>query len=138
MSEFLTPLLGGVLIGCAAALLLLTHGQIAGISGIVRGALLPVSGAGGGFRYAFLFGLLSAGAVLGALWPERFEMRGAPAWPLSLIAGLLVGVGTYVGGGCTSGHGVCGIGRGSPRSIAATFTFMLVAGLTLLAVRTLS
>lgn len=138
MSDFLTPLLGGVLIGCAAVLLLLTHGQIAGISGIVRGALLPAPGAAGGFRYAFLFGLLSAGALLGVLWPERFDMRGAPGWPLLLVAGLLVGVGTYVGGGCTSGHGVCGIGRGSPRSIAATLTFMLVAGLTVLAVRTLS
>jgi hypothetical protein len=139
MSFDLVPsLFGGVLIGCAAALLLLTHGQIAGISGIVRGALLPAAGAAGGFRYAFLLGLLSGGAVLGALWPERFDMRGAPAWPLPLIAGLLVGIGTYIGGGCTSCHGVCGIGRGSRRSIAATITFMLVAGLTLLAVRRLS
>jgi uncharacterized membrane protein YedE/YeeE len=136
--DVLQPVLGGLLIGGSAALLLLTHGQIAGISGIARRALLPAPGARGGFRYAFLFGLLSGGVALGALWPQRFDTRGTLAWPLLLLAGLLIGVGTSMAGGCTSGHGVCGIGRGSRRSIAATLTFMCMGALALLVVRRLS
>jgi uncharacterized membrane protein YedE/YeeE len=128
-------LLGGALIGLSAALLLLTHGRIAGISGILQGALTPAAAGRGNFRYAFLFGLLGGGALLGALWPQRFDMSGLPSWPLLVVAGVLVGVGTQVGGGCTSGHGVCGIGRGSPRSFFATLTFMLVAAATVFVVR---
>ena len=129
--DTLQALLGGALIGLSAALLLLTHGRIAGISGILGSALLGARGSvrQGGFRYAFLLGLLVGGAALWALWPERFDMRGTPCSTLLLCAGVLVGMGTRIGGGCTSGHGVCGIGRGSPRSIVATLTFMLVAAL---------
>jgi uncharacterized membrane protein YedE/YeeE len=136
-NQVVLALAGGALIGGAAAMLLWTHGRLAGISGILSGALVPGDDAGG-FRYAFLAGLLSGGALLGVLWPAHFVMAGAPDWPVLLGAGVLVGVGTSVGGGCTSGHGVCGIGRGSTRSIIATLTFMLTGAATVYALRHLS
>ena len=120
---FLSPLFGGALIGLAAASLLLLHGQIAGISGIV-GGLLRARPRDVGWRIAFLMGLLAGGAAL-AVW--RPGTLGPPlAQPASVfvLAGLLVGAGTRLGNGCTSGHGVCGIARGSVRSLVATATFM--------------
>jgi uncharacterized membrane protein YedE/YeeE len=127
-------LAGGALIGLAAALLLATNGRIAGISGILGGALEPQAGELS-WRLAFLGGLLSAGLVAGFLFPARVSLDGAPGLVLVALAGLLVGFGTRLGNGCTSGHGVCGIGRGSKRSVAATLTFMLVAALTVLLAR---
>jgi uncharacterized membrane protein YedE/YeeE len=120
------PLLGGVLIGIAAAVLLLFNGRIAGISGIVSGLLHPRPGEVG-WRTAFLAGLLAGGAAL-ATWSP--EVLGAPVpqpTAVFVLAGLLVGAGTQLGSGCTSGHGVCGIGRGSVRSVVATATFMTAA-----------
>ena len=121
-------LIGGALIGLAAVLLLALNGRIAGISGIL-GGLITSTGRGDRFwRCAFIFGLL-AGAGLYALTcglPLELQARG----PTLLVAGLLVGVGTRLGSGCTSGHGVCGLARRSPRSLLATMVFMVAAALT--------
>lgn len=115
-------LLGGALIGASASLLLAFNGRVAGISGIVAGALRPRD-PDARWRWVFLAGLLVGGAVLRALSPSSVS---APRTPvvLAALSGLLVGVGTRMSGGCTSGHGVCGISRGSGRSMAATVTFM--------------
>ena len=124
-------MLGGVLIGAAATLLWAVNGRTAGVSGIVGGALRPVRGEVG-WQLAFLAGLLLVGLVAGALAPEAFGA--APlGWGGLAVAGLCVGAGTRLGGGCTSGHGVCGISRGSGRSLVATVTFM-AAGVVTVAV----
>ncbi|MEO7730684.1 MAG: YeeE/YedE family protein [Kofleriaceae bacterium] len=124
---------GGALIGLAAAIVLLVHGRIAGVSGILgqaldRGPALD-RGSAHQFRLGFLTGLVVAGAVAAAVVPLAFggAVRGLPA---VAVAGLLVGVGTTLGNGCTSGHGVCGLSRGSPRSIVAVLTFMTTAAIT--------
>lgn len=127
-------LVGGALIGCAAALLLLINGRIAGVSGIV-GALVTGSVAGDRlWRMAFVLGLV-VGAGLYALATGglvlEFQTRGVGV----VIAGLLVGVGTQLGSGCTSGHGVCGIARWSKRSVWATATFIGVGVLTVYVIR---
>lgn len=120
----LTGLLGGVLIGLSAVVLLAANGRIAGISGIVGGLLTPSSGETA-WRAAFVVGML-AGGVLYAVFAGSLGIALQAGLPVMGIAGLLVGFGTRLGGGCTSGHGVCGIGRLSQRSIIATVTFMLV------------
>ena len=128
-----SALAGGVLIGLAAALLLLTGGRIAGISGILGGLLKPVRG-DVGWRVAFILGLLVAPlayALFAALpRPQIDASHGA-----LLLAGLLVGVGTRFGGGCTSGHGVCGLSRLSVRSLVATLAFMGAGFATVFVVR---
>jgi len=116
-------LFGGMLIGLAAAGLLLGTGRVAGVSGITGGALAPRRG-DWAWRACFLAGLVAGGLVMVRVVPGAFGTI-PRTLPALVVAGLLVGVGTRIGGGCTSGHGVCGIGRGSPRSIAATATFML-------------
>lgn len=128
-------LAGGALIGLAASVLLLANGRVAGISGMVGGVLAPVRGEVH-WRLAFLGGLLGAGAIAAALLPDRVgaSPRGLP---LVALAGLLVGIGTRLGNGCTSGHGVCGVSRRSPRSLVATAVFMATGGLTVLALRVL-
>ena len=128
-----TPVLalaGGMLIGLSASLLWLSIGRIAGISGIL-GAM--VNKAERGWRAAFLFGLIAMPLVARGLGiAPRLQVQGSPG--LLVLAGLLVGVGSALAGGCTSGHGICGLSRASPRSLAATATFMgvavLVVGLT--------
>jgi len=128
-----TSLAGGVLIGLAAAALILFNGRIAGISGIVGGLLRPARG-DVGWRLAFLLGLVGAPLVYGlaAALPEvTVEADG----PVLVAAGLLVGVGTRYGAGCTSGHGVCGLSRQSPRSLAATLAFMLAGFATVFITR---
>ncbi|GJE18364.1 YeeE/YedE family protein [Methylobacterium marchantiae] len=134
MIVFLSALAGGVLIGASAALLLILNGRIAGISGIAAGAMLPVS-RDTPWRWTFLAGLL-LGPVLFRLafgaWPV--VQLDAP-WTLVVLGGLLVGYGTRMGAGCTSGHGVCGLARLSPRSIAAVATFMVTAAATVFVVR---
>jgi uncharacterized protein len=137
----LTGLAGGALIGLAASLLLVGLGRVAGVSGILAGALLPEGDADGRpVRRAFVVGLLASGITWAVLRPAVFgsaaPLDGAAiAW--ALVAGVLVGVGTRLGGGCTSGHGVCGISRGSRRSLAAVAVFMTTAVLTVLVVRLL-
>ncbi|MCL5777227.1 YeeE/YedE family protein [Limibaculum sp. FT325] len=124
-------LLGGLMIGCAAALLLLANGRIAGISGILGEAL---AGRRLDEGLPFLAGLIAAPGLVGLA--SRAPVI-APAAPLGLViaGGLVVGVGTRLGSGCTSGHGVCGLSRLSPRSMAATGTFMVVAALTVFVTR---
>ena len=130
MSNFFYPILGGVLIGLSATLLLLLLGRIAGISGIVWAAITETGQRT--WRLLFLAGLILGGSlfhwVSGVPIPE-----GNDNWVLAIIAGLIVGVGVKLGSGCTSGHGVCGIGRLSMRSLTATITFM-VAGIVTVAV----
>ena len=122
-------LFGGVLIGLSAAAMLLLEGKIAGISGILAGVLRPASG-DWGWRICFLGGLLAGGLLLGKLLPGAFDFGLIRPFPLLAIAGLLVGFGTRLGSGCTSGHGVCGVSRLSPRSLVATATFIFTGALT--------
>jgi uncharacterized membrane protein YedE/YeeE len=130
MSSF-TPVasaLGGALIGLSATLLLMLNGRVAGVSGILGGVVRPTRG-DWGWKVLFLLGLLSAGVLVARLHPGAF---GAPSVPIGvlIVGGVLVGAGTELGNGCTSGHGVCGISRGSTRSIAATVVFMVIAAMT--------
>ncbi|MGH8649673.1 MAG: YeeE/YedE family protein [Burkholderiales bacterium] len=128
-----TSLGGGIMIGAAAAMLVLLNGRIAGVSGIIGGVLRPAAG-DMAWRLAFVIGLLAA--------PVAYRLAAAPtpptieaSYPVLLLAGLLVGAGTRYGSGCTSGHGVCGLSRLSPRSLAATVAFMLAGIATVYAVR---
>jgi uncharacterized membrane protein YedE/YeeE len=123
VDQFVLPLLGGVLIGLSASLLLVLKGRIFGVSGILAGVLLPKKG-DTAWRVGALAGLIVAGIILRLFWPESIAVVGHGPYLQYIAAGLLVGFGTQLGSGCTSGHGVCGISRLSPRSIAATFTFM--------------
>jgi len=120
----LMPLTGGVLIGIAASMLLLFSGRIAGVSGIFGGVLFQ-QGKERAWRLFFVAGLIAGGCLLYILNGEFFENSSGRSLLEVSFAGLLVGIGTKVGGGCTSGHGVCGIGRLSVRSIVATVTFVL-------------
>ncbi len=130
-------LLGGVLIGGSSAALLLGAGRIAGVSGILSSALSPVKGDGGGWRLLFVAGLVAGGVLLTALAPGAIGAPITGSLGRTVAAAVLVGVGVELGAGCTSGHGVCGIGRFSPRSIVATAVFMATAMLTVLAQRAL-
>lgn len=124
---------GGLLIGLATAAFLLLNGRIAGISGILGGLLRPANG-DSAWRVAFLAGLILAPLVYGLAAPLPVVSIDAGTTAL-LAAGLLVGLGTRYGAGCTSGHGVCGLSRGSLRSLAATVSFMLAGFLTVFLVR---
>ncbi|OOG60570.1 hypothetical protein B0E47_03070 [Rhodanobacter sp. B05] len=134
MHSCLLAALGGVLIGAAAVLLMAALGRVAGISGIASG-LIRRRVADRGWRLAFVFGLVLAPALLWLLHGD--SGIGAPqvGWSWMALAGLLVGFGTGIGNGCTSGHGVCGIARLSPRSLLATAVFMLSGIATVYVVR---
>lgn len=123
-------LAGGVLIGGAVSLLLMAAGRIAGISGITGGVLFPVRGEVS-WRALFLLGLLGAGLAAAVFAPQAIGASPRSYAQLAL-AGVLVGVGARLGNGCTSGHGVCGISRLAPRSIAATIIFMIAGMLSVL------
>lgn len=134
--ENFTPisgLIGGMMIGLAATLMLLLNGRISGISGIVGGLVSPRARKGGaadvGWRVAFVLGLV-LGPFAYAAANGGISLGAEASVPVLVVAGLLVGLGTRLGSGCTSGHGVCGIARLSPRSIVATAIFMGVAALT--------
>ena len=124
-----TALAGGALIGLAAVLLALLNGRIAGISGILAGLLRPVRGEWP-WRLAFIGGLMGA-----TLLVARPEIHIEASTPMLVVAGLLVGFGTRLGSGCTSGHGVCGLSRLSMRSLVATLLFMMAAIVTNFLVR---
>jgi len=124
---------GGVLIGLAAAILILVNGRIAGISGIIGGLLRPIRG-DVAWRLAFIAGMIFAPAIFGIFYVLP-ESRVDASWGILMAAGLLVGVGTRYGSGCTSGHGICGISRLSPRSIVATVIFMAVGFITVYLLR---
>jgi uncharacterized membrane protein YedE/YeeE len=126
--EPLSGLTGGILIGLSVVLLLLTLGRIAGISGIAAGALTQ-RGSEQYWRLAFLIGMLLA-AIIYKVFLGGFEVQTQLGSGWMIIAGLLVGFGTRLGSGCTSGHGVAGLSRLSPRSIVATLTFMAAAVVT--------
>ena len=126
-------LLGGVLIGLAAALFVLFNGRIAGISGIVGGLLRPQRG-DIGWRLAFVGGLLAAPLLYTLVLPLP-EVRIEVGSLQIIVAGLLVGIGTRYGAGCTSGHGVCGLSRLSPRSVVATLVFMAAGFATVFVLR---
>lgn len=128
-----TSLIGGMLIGDAAGLFITFNGRIAGISGILGGLLKPTKG-DMLWRIAFLGGMLAAPLVYGLAAPLPEVAVDAEVITL-IVAGLLVGLGTRYGSGCTSGHGVCGIARLSPRSLVATVVFMVAGFATVYAVR---
>jgi hypothetical protein len=128
-----TSLAGGMLIGAAAAMLVLLSGRIAGISGIV-GGLIALRRGDIAWRLAFVIGLLAAPAAM-ALIGRPLAPRIDAGLGMLLVAGLLVGLGTRYGSGCTSGHGVCGLSRLSPRSLVATATFMAAGIVTVFVAR---
>ncbi len=132
-TELLQAAAGGLLIGLAAALLLGLNGRVAGVSGILGGLL---SGQGRPWRAAFVAGLLAGGLLLALGLPAALpRAEDLPGLPVLLMAGLLVGYGAALARGCTSGHGICGLARLSPRSLAATGTFMATALATVAVVR---
>jgi uncharacterized membrane protein YedE/YeeE len=133
-SSVVAALAGGALIGAAASLLLRANGRVAGISGILSG-LFSRRRDEIGWRVLFVAGLLVGGAVFVVLQPAALAVEFPPSTGVTLAGGLLVGIGTRLSGGCTSGHGVCGISRLSVRSIAATCTFLAVGMLTVFLVR---
>ncbi|HCE4790041.1 TPA: YeeE/YedE family protein [Vibrio parahaemolyticus] len=122
-------LFGGILLGISATILLLVNGKIAGISGIMNGIMSPKRG-DYSWRLLFAVGMIAGGLIsvlmLGVAVPSTANL----SLGMVIAAGLLVGIGTRLGNGCTSGHGICGMGRLSKRSIVATCVFMAVAGLT--------
>jgi uncharacterized protein len=137
MTEF-TPvqsLFGGALIGTAAVLLMLFHGRIAGLTGIVTGLLPPAIAKDRAWRLAFLAGMITAPVVYRMVTggAPPFQSSASPA--LILIGGVIVGIGVTFASGCTSGHGVCGLARFSPRSLAAVITFMTSTALTVFVTR---
>ena len=127
-------LIGGALIGLAAVLLLALNGRIAGVSGILGGLITSTSRGERFWHLAFIFGLI-AGAGLYVLARGGLPLELQAGGLTLLLSGLLVGVGTRLGSGCTSGHGVCGLARRSPRSLMATMTFMVTAALTVFLTR---
>lgn len=129
-----SALVGGVLIGVAVTALWILNGRVAGISGIVAGLLAPTR-AEGGWRFAFVAGLVGGGLVMRLVAPSTFPSVAPASLGLLAAGGLLVGFGTRLGGGCTSGHGLCGVSRLSPRSLVATGVFMAVGMATVYVVR---
>jgi uncharacterized membrane protein YedE/YeeE len=130
----LAGLLGGALIGLASALLLLADGKVAGISGILGRSFFPTAG-DLGWRLAFLVGLPIGAWIATRATSDALGFAITSDVRLLLVGGFLVGIGTQLGNGCTSGHGVCGMARGSKRSFLATLTFMLTGALTVFAMR---
>ena len=132
--EAFTPLnaiFGGLMIGASALMLLYTNGKIMGASGIISRAMLPDHPSHRSWRLALLAGLLSAAVLWFIIFPQDAQSKAFEfSTPLAIFAGLLVGVGSVLGSGCTSGHGICGLSRFSHRSLAATAVFFSVAVIT--------
>lgn len=137
MTEF-TPfasLVGGAMIGLAAVMMMAFNGRVAGMTGILSGLLSPPSG-DWGWRAAFVAGAVAApAAIVAVAGPAAVPFESLVPLPWLAVGGLIVGIGVTFASGCTSGHGVCGIARLSPRSIAATLTFMATTGITVFLVR---
>lgn len=134
LNQALYSLVGGGLIGIAVTLMLLFNGRVTGISGIIASSIAKPTNAGL-WRWMFVGGLIVGGLLIQTIRPDFFTNISSRSSVAVLIAGLLVGYGTVMGSGCTSGHGVCGMSRFSVRSIIATLTFMLFGFLTVQAVR---
>lgn len=132
--NWINPLIGGALIGLAAGGLLMLTGRTAGVSSVVDGVLRGEKGEWG-WKAAFLLGLVAGGVILRFAMPETLPAAGPRALGFIVAGGLMVGFGARLGGGCTSGHGVCGIGRLSRRSIVGTLVFMAAGALTVLVLR---
>jgi uncharacterized membrane protein YedE/YeeE len=132
--DFTSALLGGALIGLSATLLMLLLGRIAGVSGILAGCVDAAQG-DGGWRIAFILGLVVAPLVANAAGVNVLPPQMPMSWSLIAVAGLLVGFGTRLGGGCTSGHGVCGVARLSPRSLTAAAVFVVTAAVVVAVMR---
>jgi hypothetical protein len=124
-TTIVSSLAGGALMGLAASLLMLLDGRVAGVGGIVAGLVRPKPGEWG-WRAAFVAGLVAAGVLFSLARPSAFVAPARPTWML-IAAGVLVGFSVRLGGGCTSGHGICGLSRLSRRAVAGTFTFMASA-----------
>ncbi len=137
MTEFtpFTSLLGGVLIGLSAVLLMLVLGRIMGATGILTGLINPASRMDWGWRAAMLAGMVTAPLVYYAAAGAMPTITVPVSTPLMLLGGFLVGIGVTFGAGCTSGHGVCGIARLSSRSISATLPFMATTAITVFVIR---
>ena len=138
METAFTPfqsLAGGALIGLSAVLLMATLGRIMGATGILAGFLQPAGLADWSWRAAVIAGMISGPLVMLALTGEFPAVEVPVSTGMLIIGGLAVGLGVTFGGGCTSGHGVCGIARLSPRSIVATLTFMAATGITVFILR---
>lgn len=123
LSDFGAALVGGVMIGVSVSMILLFNGRIAGLSGVVAGTLSPARGEFG-WRVAFLAGMALVGAVVGVWRPELIADNTGASLSAVVLSGFMVGFGVRLGSGCTSGHGICGISRLSPRSLVATLCFM--------------
>ena len=137
MTEFtpLESLAGGLLIGAATTLLMLVHGRIAGITGILGGLLPPKLSTDWTWRATFVMGMLAAPIAYVVVVGRPLPFHSVASLPLLLASGVLVGIGVTYGAGCTSGHGVCGLSRFSLRSLAAVATFMATAAATVFVVR---
>ncbi len=145
--ENFTPIsatMGGLLIGLSATMLLLLQGRIAGISGII-GGLLPPKSNDSSWRLLFVIGLVAGAGLYFVLGGDvtgininPYALGDGSHMTLLVVGGLLVGLGTQIGSGCTSGHGVCGLGRFSARSLVATLTFMAVAAATVFIIRSIT
>ncbi|MBP6699702.1 MAG: YeeE/YedE family protein [Halioglobus sp.] len=133
MLAYTTPLIGGLLIGVSAVALLALLGRIAGIAGIVWGAVSAQPD--NAWRWLFIVGLLIGPVLYHSLTGAPQPQASSLPWWQAVAGGLLVGFGVKLGSGCTSGHGVCGIGRLSPRSVAATITFMATGIITVYVIR---
>jgi len=135
--ESFTPIastVGGVMIGVAATLMLLLHGRVAGITGILAGVLDKRKPGDVSWRTLFFAGLIAGGIIMAFAMPQGFDIDIVRSPWAVIAAGLLVGFGTRLGNGCTSGHGVCGISRFAPRSLVATGTFILTGAITVFVV----
>lgn len=130
----ITALIGGLLIGSSAAITLWMNGRIAGISGIVAGIIVP-QGGDTIWRTLFVAGLLGGSLLAMLIFGGTIELELQASAPLTIVAGLLVGFGTRLGSGCTSGHGICGLARFSRRSFTATALFMITAIITVFVTR---
>ena len=136
--ENFTPIpafIGGMLIGLSAVIMLLFNGRITGISGIMDGIAVNSKSGDRIWRICFLFGLVLGGFLFNLTLPDSFIPREGFSLSLLIIGGFVVGIGTRMGSGCTSGHGICGIARFSQRSILATVVFMLTGGITVYIIR---
>lgn len=127
-------LIGGALIGLSVAMMMLFVGRITGISGIFGGVVVPQREEFS-WRATFVAGLLFGGVLLTQFYPQAFPASLSLPLGLTIVSGLLVGLGTRMGSGCTSGHGICGLARFSPRSLVAVPTFMLTAAITVYVMR---
>ncbi len=131
----LSALIGGILIGISVTIMLILHGRVTGVTGIMVGATFERVGGDWLWRVLFLLGLVGGGALMAPILPEGFPSAPGGRMGTLVAAGLLVGFGTRLGNGCTSGHGVCGVSRLAPRSLVATACFMLSGMLTVLVVQ---